>query len=323
MSASTAQITTQPETTTVVAEIEHIADDVVSVTLEAPVGARLPGWESGAHVDLVLAPGLERQYSLCGDPADDSRWRIAVLREPESRGGSAFIHERLAAGDEVRVRGPRNNFHLVDATTYRFVAGGIGITPLVPMVRRLTAQGRPWTLLYGGRRAATMAFVDELRALGDQTTFCPEETHGLLDLATYLDGVDRDTAVYCCGPEGLLQAVQRYSAGWPDGVLHVEHFRGDPSLLDAPSDSFEVVVGASGVTVQVEAGQSIIDALATVGVDVETSCLEGTCGTCETNVIEGTPDHRDVVLTESEKQSNTVMMICCSRSKTPRLVLDL
>ncbi|MGX1509928.1 ferredoxin-NADP reductase [Streptomyces collinus] len=270
---------------------------------------------------MVLGPGLERQYSLCGDPADRAEWRIAVLREKGGRGGSAYVHGELRAGDEVRVRGPRNNFRLEPAPRYRFVAGGIGITPLLPMLAAAEEAGAEWTLLYGGRTRAGMAFTQELARYGDRVTFVPEDEAGLLDLASVLDDLSPDTLVYCCGPGPLLDAVE---ARCPAGSLRVERFRPKETGGDAPTEGeFDVVLARSGRTVVVPPGVSVLDAVRAAGVEVLYSCTEGTCGTCETEVVEGDPEHRDSVLTEEERAAGETMLICVSRCRGRRLVLDL
>jgi ferredoxin-NADP reductase len=312
-----------PEVTAVVAAITAEADGIVSVRLEPADGDKMPAWEAGAHIDVVLGPGLERQYSLCGDPTDLASWRIGVLREPESRGGSAYVHEALAVGDELVCRGPRNNFALVDAERYLFVAGGIGITPILPMIAACDAAGRPWQLFYGGRQTVSMAFRDELAGHGDRVVLWPQDTHGLLDLATVLGSPDPGTAVYCCGPGVLLDAVELRCADWPAGSLHLERFRPKEGALDGVDTVFEVELDLSGLTLTVAADQTLAEAIEAAGVDLPTSCREGTCGTCETVVLDGEPDHRDSYLTPEEQESNEMMMPCCSRSRSARLVLDL
>lgn len=304
-----------------VAAIVPEAADVVSVFLDSePAG--LPPWEPGAHIDLILPDDLERQYSLCGDPAAAS-WQVAVLRERPSRGGSELIHTQLRVGDEVRVRGPRNGFPLVDARSYLFIAGGIGVTPLLPMVRHLAGAGAQWRMVYGGRRRASMAFVDELTRFGNRVTVWPEDEMGLIDLEALLGRPDAATAVYCCGPEPLLAAVERCCERWPPGALHLERFHPKPGALEGVSTAFEVVLSDSGITVEVAANQSIVEALEAAGVTVATSCREGTCGTCETDILEGIPDHRDSFLSEEEKAEGATIMICCSRALSHRLVLAL
>ncbi|MFG3106828.1 PDR/VanB family oxidoreductase [Streptomyces tendae] len=314
---------TRYEAELVVARRETAADGVLVLTLRHPLDERLPAWEPGAHVDVVLGPGLERQYSLCGDPEDRAQWRIAVLREKDGRGGSAYVHGELRAGDEVRVRGPRNNFRLEPAPRYRFVAGGIGITPVLPMLAAVEEAGAEWTLLYGGRTRAGMAFTEELARYGDRVTLVPEDESGLLDLGSVLDDLSPDTLVYCCGPGPLLDAVE---ARCPAGSLRVERFRPKEADAGAPAQGeaeFEVVLARSGRTVVVPPGVSVLDAVRAAGVEVLYSCTEGTCGTCETEVVEGAPDHRDSVLTEEERAAGETMLICVSRCRGRRLVLDL
>lgn len=314
---------TAPELTATVAAIQPEADGIVSLRLEPAAGEKMPAWEPGAHVDLVLGPDLERQYSLCGDPTDLSHWRLGVLREPESRGGSAYVHETLALGDEVVLRGPRNNFALVESKRYLFIAGGIGITPILPMIAACEAAGKPWRLFYGGRQTSSMAFREELADHGDKVTVWPQDTHGLLDLATILGTPGPDTAVYCCGPGVLLDAVEERCATWPTGSLHLERFRPKEGAFDGVDLPFEVELDASGITLTVSADETLAEAIEAAGVDLPTSCREGTCGTCETYVLEGEPDHRDSYLTAEEQASGEVMMPCCSRARSPRLVLDL
>lgn len=307
----------------VVSQIVEAADGVRILVLTDPSGAPLPDWGPGAHCDLLLPNGLERQYSLCGDAGRLEEWRVAVLREPESRGGSSYVHARLFAGDRFKVRGPRNEFPLVDSPAYLFVAGGIGITPLLPMVREVAARGADWSLVYGGRRGGSMAFLDELAEFGERVTVWPEDVRGLIDLPGLLAVPRPNTTVYCCGPGVLIDAVEAQCSEWPVGTLHVERFRPKDGALDGPATSFEVRLDASGLSLTVAGSQSIADVVEAAGIDIMTSCREGTCGTCETTVLEGVPDHRDSLLTDEEKASNETMMICCSRSHSPVLVLDL
>lgn len=311
--------TTVYEAELVVAETESAADGVLALTLRHPLGEPLPEWEPGAHIDLVLGPELERQYSLCGDPADRAAWRVAVLREPAGRGGSAYVHEQLRPGQKVRVRGPRNHFALRPAPRYRFIAGGIGITPILPMLAAAEAAGAEWTLLYGGRSRDSMAFAEELARYGDRVTLAPQDESGLLDLGAVLDGLPEGALVYCCGPGALLDAVEERC---PSGALHVERFQ--PKEQQSGEDGeFEVELAQSGRTLTVAAGVSVLEAVRAAGVEVLFSCSEGTCGTCETDVLEGTPDHRDSVLSAEEREAGETMMICVSRCRGERLVLDL
>ena len=299
------------------------SDGVLSVELVSPSGASLPTWEPGAHLDVQLGE-LSRQYSLSGSPGDRARYRLGVLHEPAGRGGSAYVHGALRPGDVVEVTGPRNHFHLEPAAAYVFVAGGIGITPLLPMLARAEAEGAAWTLLYGGRTASSMAFTAELAAYGDRVTLHPQDSHGLLDLDALLDQPRTDTLVYCCGPEPLLAAVEQRMAGWPGGALHLERFSA-PVVERDPADehAVEVVLAESGRTLLVDPETSILQALLDDGVDILHDCQDSICGTCETKVIEGEVDHRDFVLSDREKAAGDCMMICVSRACGKRLVLGL
>ncbi len=310
-----------------------LAAGVVELVLTTTEG-ELPHWQPGSHVDLELTTAdggaVVRQYSLCGDPDDRRSFTIAVLREPASRGGSVLVHDAIQVGDEVVVRGPRNHFELVPAKRYLFVAGGIGITPLVPMIASATTDGIGWTLVYGGRTRTSMAYLDTLAALhrvcpGAQLRIAPQDETGLLPLADVLGEPDPDTAIYCCGPEPLLAAVEAAVSAfqWPQDALHVERFAPKPQRTEPDDDAFDVECRDSGLTVRVEPGQSILHAVENAGVTVLSSCQEGTCGTCETGVLEGVPDHRDSVLTPAEQAANDIMMICCSRARSARLVLEL
>jgi ferredoxin-NADP reductase len=308
----------------VVEAVDLLAEDVVAVTLADPAGEPLPPWTPGAHVDLILTPDLVRQYSLCSSPSDSRTIRIGVLKAPDSRGGSVFVHERLTPGTTVRVRGPRNHFPLVSAPRYQFVAGGIGITPLLPMMAEATAAGAEWALLYGGRSRASMAFVDELAPYGDRVTLAPQDEVGLPDLDAVLGEPREDTLVYCCGPEGLLSAVEDRCTRWPAGALHLERFAARPIEVTAGDERpFELVLARSGLTLTVPADRSVFDVVQDAGVSVLGSCHEGICGTCEQLVLDGDVDHRDSILSEDERAANESMMICVSRARSERLTLDL
>lgn len=304
-----------------------VAEGVVALTLTERHGRPLPEWSPGAHIDLLLAPDIVRQYSLCGDPADRSRWRIGVLRDPHSRGGSMQVHEQLHTGATLRVRGPRNHFSLVHAPRYLFIAGGIGVTPILTMIAAAHAQGAHWRLLYGGRTRASMAFLDDLASYPpDHITVWPEDEHGLLDLPTALHTPQPDTLIYCCGPEPLLNAVEAHATHWPPGALHIERFKVNPATATPTPgalDSFEIVLDRSGQTLTVPPDKSILEVCQQAGISTLSSCMNGLCGTCETDVLDGTPDHRDSVLSPQERQTNEFMMICVSRSLTPQLILDL
>jgi ferredoxin-NADP reductase len=303
------------------------AEGVVVLDLAHPQGDELPRWEPGAHIDLLLSDSMTRQYSLCGDHGDPSVWRVGVLLDPDSRGGSRYVHENLEKGAKVRVRGPRNHFPLVDAPHYRFIAGGIGITPIFAMLEEVQREGGDWTLLYGGRTRASMAFVDELgERYPDRVTVWPQDERGFLDLESLLKDPVDDTLVYCCGPEGLLTAVEQQCAHWPAGALHIERFAAKAPTAEEAAEAlgrFEVVCHRTGVTLEITSDMSILETLEEAEVPIMGSCYEGVCGTCEARVLEGTPDHRDSVLSQAEKDAGEVMLVCVSRSRTERLVLDL
>ena len=303
------------------------ADGVVVLDLAHPADEDLPRWGPGAHIDLMLEDGLTRQYSLCGDPRDSGVWRIGVLLEPHSRGGSQYVHENLREGATVRVRGPRNHFPLVDALHYKFVAGGIGITPIFAMIEAVQRAGGDWTLLYGGRTRASMAFAEDLAGrYPSRVTLWPQDERGLLDLESLLKQPQDNTLVYCCGPEPLLGAMEQQCTHWPTGVLHIERFAPRAPTAEETAealDQFEVVCQRSGVSFEIMPEQSVLEVLEEAGIPILGSCYEGVCGTCEAKVLEGTPAHRDSVLTDAERASGEIMMPCVSRSRTERLVLDL
>ncbi len=307
----------------VVLERVEEADGVVCIRLGAPSGERLPMWEPGAHIDVQLGNGIERQYSLCSHFHADT-WRIAVLREPNSRGGSAYVHDHIQVGDAVRTRGPRNHFPLVDAPEYLFIGGGIGVTPMVPMLGEVIFDKEvPWTFYYGGRHRASMAFRDRLEALG--VVIWPEDEKGLLPLDRILREASPETAVYCCGPEPLITAVERTCADLGRPAPYVERFAAkDVDTTGDPGDhAFTVVVNSTGQEFSVPRDTSIVQVLLDNGVRIMTSCAEGICGTCETKVISGEIAHRDSLLTEEEREEGTYMMPCVSRCVGDRLVLDL
>lgn len=304
-----------------------VADGVVTLELRNEAGTALPPWEAGAHIDLILGDDLVRQYSLCGDPADSATWRIAVRLDPDGRGGSAHVHAALTEGSRVRVRGPRNHFPLEQAQRYVFIAGGIGITPVLPMVSAVARTSAEWQLVYGGRSLATMPFVDTLTGeFKDRVHPCPEDTDGLIDLDSVLgpEGPsDPGTLVYCCGPESLLQAVNEKCGPASTERLRFERFSSEEPVVPAGAESFEIEIGSTGRRLTVEADESVLDALRRSGFRTDSSCEGGICGTCETGVLQGRVDHRDSVLTPSERAADDLMMICVSRALDSRLVLDL
>lgn len=303
------------------------ADDILSVVLDDPNGADLPGWEPGAHIDVQLSPGLVRQYSLCGEPGEPSSYRIAVRREAQSRGGSSYVHERLRPGDLVSVRAVRNNFPLVVAQRYIFVAGGIGITPVLPMIHQVQHRGADWRLLYLGRQRRSMAFLTDSAVTDPRCSVITKDLDDARRLAldSALGDIDGNAAVYCCGPERLLDDVEGRAALWPTGVLHVERFHPKQDQAGANSENagFVVECHRSGREVKVGVDETVLSALRAAGLEVSSSCEEGVCGACELKVLAGDVEHRDSVLTDAERQTSDTMMVCCSRARSPRLVLDI
>ncbi|MEU1529930.1 PDR/VanB family oxidoreductase [Streptomyces fagopyri] len=299
------------------------ADDVVEIRLADAAGEPLPAWEPGAHIVLSLPTGLTRQYSLCGPDREDGSWTIAVHRSPTSRGGSTYVHDELPVGSVVQVAGPHNNFPLVHADRYLFLAGGIGITPILSMVRQLRAAGTPdFEFVYCGRRRSLMAYHDEIVSWADSriTIYADDEQEGLMNLQALLDRHSHST-VYCCGPEGMTRAVEGLA---PDpSMVRVERFQASPRTSASDDTGFDVVMSDSGHRVRVGPDQSILEALESEGYDLDFDCRDGICGTCETRVVKGLPEHRDDVLSEAERAENTVMMICVSRAVSAELVLEL
>lgn len=303
-----------------VASVSRVADGVVEFHL-VPVDGCCPDWEPGAHIDLVLPSGTIRQYSLCSSPGEDSFLGIAVQAEPGGRGGSLEAHRSLTVGCHVTISGPRNHFRLQEQSSYEFVAGGIGITPILPMIEAVRAAGKPWRLWYGGRTRSRMAFLDRLDAVscGHVVTAAEDEV-GREDFA-WVAGLAADVGVYACGPPGLLDVLQQASARGR-ATLVVERFTGAQVPANTTSTAFEVQLGEGGPTATVPAGGSVLDAVLGLGGNVEYSCEEGVCGTCATRVIAGEPDHRDTLLSEDERAEG-LMLVCVSGARSQRLVLAL
>lgn len=304
--------------------VRRVAEGVHTFELRRPDGAPLPAWAPGAHVDLHLPNGLTRQYSLCGDPDDRSCWTVGVKRDPASRGGSAWLFERLRVGEALDAGGPRNLFPLdEEAPVSVLIAGGIGVTPIVAMAERLAALGRDWSMTYAVRRRAEAAFADRLSRHGTRVRLHVDEAHGgrPVDVAALVAAAPADAQLYCCGPAPMLDAFESAAAARPRGRVHVERFAA--TAAPATAGGYVVELARSGRRVTVSPGQTIVDALRTIGVDVAVSCAQGICGTCETRVLAGVPDHRDSLLSDAERAANDVMMICCSGSLTGTLTLDL
>jgi ferredoxin-NADP reductase len=304
------------------------AEGVHSLELRPLPGQPLPPFTAGAHIDLHLPNGLVRSYSLSNPPAETQRYVLGVHRSSTSRGGSAFVHAQLHVGQTLRVGIPRNNFPLFEAAPHTvLIAGGIGITPLRSMIGQLEALARSWELFYGCRDRACAAWHEELLALDalapGRVHFNFDGEHGeeRLDLHRIVADARGDAHLYCCGPRPMLEAFEAATTGLPRERVHVEHF----SAREAPASEggFRVELARSGRTLCVAPGQTILDTLLAEGVDTPYACMEGVCGSCETRVLAGTPDHRDLVLSSEEKRANDRMMICCSGAMTATLVLDL
>lgn len=303
-----------------------VASGVVELELTSEDGSDLPSWGPGAHIDVLLPSGTVRQYSLCGNPGTATTYVVSVLLDEKGRGGSREIHADLEIGSVLTIRGPRNHFPLGDHDAYLFLAGGIGITPILAMARQVSAAGKPWHLVYGGRSLDTMAYLSEIEALeGGSIDIVPADTRGIPDIKGALEAAG-NAHVYTCGPEPMLRAVEELTTAiLGKDHLHLERFGADPNATidTAGDDSFEVELAATGKTLTVGANQRLIDVVRSVVPNVPFSCEEGFCGSCETGVLMGIPLHRDQILTEEERACNDTMMICVGRSKTPKLTLDI
>lgn len=312
-----------------IARVASETPDIRLVEFVDPSGADLPPFTAGAHVDLHLADGMIRQYSLCNDPAERRRYTVAVLREKASRGGSLAVHA-LQEGDLIDVSLPRNNFPLAgpEARSHLLLAGGIGVTPMIAMIAELQARRAAFRMHYCTRAPEHTAFLAQLRPLIEAGQVTLHHDGGDpargLDLKGTLATRDPGTHVYICGPSGFIAAAQQACAAWPADCVHVEHFSSvamteEESAWD--SRPFKVKIASTGQIFDVPAGRSIVEVLRAAGVPVETSCEDGFCGTCLTRYVEGEPVHRDAVLGESERKN--FVMICRARSRSPMLVLDL
>ena len=324
----------------------RLADGIVGLDLVDAASGELPPWTPGAHIDLVLPSGAIRSYSLCGDTKDGGAYRIAVLDDPHGRGASREIHSPDLVGRILPASPPRNHFELVDARHLVFIAGGIGITPIAAMARDVTARGGSWEMHYLGRSRSSMAFLDDMSALaassGNRFNVVARDESGRVSIRDLLAAVPPGSILYCCGPERLIRDVEELTVASGQFELHVERF-GRASVVELKpglkrdheaddsdffdrcdtSGSFTVELRQTGHVLQVNAGQSILECARKVRTGLSFSCSDGYCGTCETAVIAGLPDHRDTVLSEEERAEGRTMMICVSRSLSRRLALDL
>ena len=317
-----------------VALVTDEAEAVRSYELRAASGesgesrGALPAFTAGAHIDLYLPNGLVRSYSLCNSPAERDRYLIAVQKDAASRGGSRHVFDEVRAGDRLRCGAPRNHFPLDEEAAHTvLIAGGIGITPLRSMIARLEALGRSWELHYCARTRERAAFFEELsrppsgRGQSVHFNFDQEPGGRMLDLASVIAAARPGSHFYCCGPLPMLAAFESATAHLPREQVHLEYFAAKEDA--AREGNFEVELARSSRVLQVRAGQSILDVVLEAGIDVAHACAEGVCGSCETAVLAGTPDHRDQVLTDEERRCGNTMMICCSGALGARLVLDL
>ncbi|HKY21358.1 MAG TPA: PDR/VanB family oxidoreductase [Vicinamibacterales bacterium] len=302
------------------------AQGVLGIELRHPTGEELPLFEPGAHVEVRLSNGIRRQYSLCNDSRERTRYCLGIGHAPESRGGSRYLHNQLKLGDRLQVAAPKNLFPLRQGgEELIFIAGGIGITPILSMIRHCLSVNRPFHLYYCARSRTRAGFLQTIEALaGARAHFHFDDEHDgrWFDAKAIVSRHPREAHVYCCGPEALMKAVQEAGADRPAENLHFEWFSPKPND-DSKSQPFEVVIRSSGRRIHVPADRSVLDVLEGNGVSIPTSCREGLCGTCQVGVVAGLPDHRDSVLSDDERAANQSMMICVSRSRTPVLELDL
>lgn len=304
------------------------AIDITSFELAPLAGEALPDFTAGAHIDVHIPGGLIRQYSLSNDPASANCYRIAVLRDPKSRGGSLAMHDHVLEGDVISISAPKNHFPLSAASNTLLFAGGIGVTPLLSMAQRLHALGARFAMHYCARSAARLAFREEIAASPlspyvhlhvDEGT--PEQR---LDINAILAACAPHTHLYVCGPSGFIEHVVNaaQSCGWAKDCIHFEYF-GGVSKASTSDEVFEVKLASTGQSFSIPADKSVVEVLAEHGIDIPTSCEQGVCGTCITRILDGTPEHRDTYFTDGERALNNQFTPCCSRAKSAQLVLDL
>lgn len=322
-------MSTHPTLQVRVARKRTEAQDICSLELVALDGAALPAFTAGAHIDVHLPNGLQRQYSLCNAPSERHRYVIGVLRDAASRGGSAAVHDLVAEGSTLTISAPRNLFALADTAPHHLLlAGGIGITPMLAMAEQLAATGQSFALHHCSRSRERTAFVNRLSA----APFAAHSHHHFddgdaaqkLDITATLANAPAGTHLYVCGPQGFMDAVLNagLAAGWPEERLHREYFGAAP--VDHSQDgSFELEIASTGKVIKVLPDQTALAALHAAGIDIPMSCEQGVCGTCLTRIKAGTPDHRDQYLEPDEQAANDQFLPCCSRASSARLVLDL
>lgn len=312
--------------------IEWLATGISAFELRPLGTVHWPQVTAGSHIDLHLPNGIHRSYSLTNAPGEEHRYTIAVNRDDSGKGGSRYIHDQLRVGQVLSISEPRNSFPLLETAAHSvFIAGGIGVTPLWSMAQRLSRLGAPWTMYYSARTRESAALVEQIEALAANSSgrlnlnFDEGKSEKRLNLQAVIDAVEPDAHVYCCGPVPMLEAFERACSTRDPASVHLEYFAA-PTLdksTATPDTEFTVTLAKSGKQISVGADISILDAVLASGVDVPYSCLSGICGACETKVICGTPDHRDFILSDAEKNAGQAMFICCSRSKSVELTLDL
>ncbi|QCI13532.1 oxidoreductase [Pseudomonas putida] len=310
----------------IVAKKQLEAVGIYSFELAREDGSPLPAFSAGAHIDVHLASGLTRQYSLCNSASENHRYQIAVLREPASRGGSEQMHDVVSEGQRLTISTPRNLFELDNSAGHSLLfAGGIGITPILCMAERLSHAGASFDLYYSVRSEDRAAFVKRMKdsPFADRVHLCFDD-QAPLDATKVLANPAEDTHLYVCGPGGYMEFVlsTARAQGWVEAKLHREYFSAGEQA-NAPGEAFEIEIASSGEVMRVEADQTIIDVLYDAGIDVPVSCEQGVCGTCITRVLDGIPEHRDSFLTDAQRALNDQFTPCCSRAKSPRLILDL
>jgi tetrachlorobenzoquinone reductase len=302
--------------------IRYAAEGIHLYELSALDGAALRPFSAGAHIDLHLPNGLVRQYSLCNPQQETHRYVVGIKRDAGGRGGSRYVHEQLKVGTVLQVGAPRNHFALHEEARHSvLMAGGIGVTPIACMVQRLRDLGASFEVHYSVRRREEAAFLDVLSGSQLHLHVDAESGNRPLPIADIVARAAPDAHLYCCGPAPMLDAFEAAGAGRPSGHVHLERFAAAAPVVAA--GGFTVQLARSGRSIRIAQGCTILDTLRQEGVSVQASCEQGICGSCETRVLAGTPDHRDALLSDAEKAANKVMMVCCSGSRDPILVLDL
>lgn len=308
----------------IVVSRKTLTSEIFEVEFANSLGGHLPSWEAGSHADLIFGNGFVRQYSLLRGELDRANWRFAILANIEGRGGSMFLSETLTVGTVLRAKGPRNHFALKQAKKYSFIAGGIGITPIIPMIEAAEQNGTPWALSYLGRARETMAYLSQLESkYGEKVQVFIKAESRKFDIGSYANGLDSETHTYVCGPEKLLCALEMAFTGERENTLHMERFHPKEIVLEEPNREFQVYCAKSDVELSVPADESILMAADFAGVEVTGDCMEGTCGSCETVVLEGEISHRDSIMTKEQQETSETMMICVSRARGQRIVINL